>query len=417
MSIIKVDNLSKSYNINSQKQSVGTFREWLTQAAKTPFSSKNKLSNNKQSFWALRDVSFEIQPGDTFGIVGKNGAGKSTLLKILSRITKPTSGSAELHGRVASLLEVGTGFHSELSGRENIFLNGAVLGMQRNEIKRRFDEIISFAQVEQFVDTPVKFYSSGMFMRLAFAVAAHLTPEILIVDEVLAVGDIAFQKKCLDTMNDVAKSGRTVIFVSHSAAALQRLCRTGIYLEQGQLKEQGSISTILASYQVDLDAERSTDVTIRSSPEAVKEGEVRFINWKLVDSSTRQPHITLSREDCHFLFTLVCKRYLTGAYFRLTIRDADERNIIIAYSVAGGKSASSLKPGVYEILWQCNLPIKAGKYKLVAEIFSLDEGETLLEIWEPLQMLTVLPVLESDLAEDRQGIVNTQIKFEFKQIS
>lgn len=415
MSIIKVENLSKTYRINSQRQAVGNFREWLTQAARTPLNLTSK-QHNKQLFWALRDLSFEIQAGETLGVVGKNGAGKSTLLKILSRITKPTSGSAELRGRVASLLEVGTGFHSELSGRENVFLNGAILGMQRDEIKQRFDEIISFAQAEQFVDTPVKFYSSGMFMRLAFAVAAHLTPEILIVDEVLAVGDIAFQNKCLDAMKDVAKAGRTVIFVSHSSAALQRLCKTGIYLEKGQLRLQDNINVILANYQADIDRERSTDLTIRSSPEAVKEGETRFINWRLVDSSTEQPHITFSRENCHFQFTLVCKQQLSGVCFRLTIQDMDERNIIVANSTAGGKSSTNLKSGIYEISWQFDLPIKDGEYKLIAEIFSSDETEALLEVWEPTRSLTVLPVLESDLPNDRQGMVNTQIKFESKKI-
>ena len=198
--------------------------------------------------WALRDVSFEVKRGEVVGIIGRNGAGKSTLLKILSRITEPTAGSAKIHGRVGSLLEVGTGFHPELTGRENIYLNGAILGMRRAEIERKFDEIVAFAEIERFLDTPVKRYSSGMYVRLAFAVAAHLEPEILLVDEVLAVGDAQFQKKCLGKMGDVAKEGRTVLFVSHNMVAVQTLCQRAFWLDSGQLKAQGEVGTIVTTY-------------------------------------------------------------------------------------------------------------------------------------------------------------------------
>jgi lipopolysaccharide transport system ATP-binding protein len=201
-----------------------------------------------EDFWALKDVSFDVQPGEVVGIIGRNGAGKSTLLKILSRITEPTSGRVELRGRVGSLLEVGTGFHPELSGRENIYMNGSVLGMSHREIQRKFDEIVEFSGIEDFLDTPVKRYSSGMYVRLAFAVAAHLEPEILIVDEVLAVGDAQFQSKCLGAMKDVASHGRTVLFVSHNLAALQRICRTAILLRSGLLAEIGDIGCITRQY-------------------------------------------------------------------------------------------------------------------------------------------------------------------------
>ena len=206
---------------------------------RSPFS---RSGSKRETFWALKDISFEVKDGEVLGIIGRNGAGKSTLLKILSRITKPTTGSADVYGRVGSLLEVGTGFHPELTGRENIFLNGAILGMTRREIQRRFDEIVAFAEVEQFLDTPVKRYSSGMYMRLAFAVAAHLEPEILVVDEVLAVGDAAFQKKCLGKMSDVAHSGRTVLFVSHNLAAVERICDTAVFLQNGRIAATGTTS-------------------------------------------------------------------------------------------------------------------------------------------------------------------------------
>ena len=246
--IIKVENLSKRYKIGEAKQPYSTLRESLVEAVKSPFK-KFRKDGEENTFWALNDVSFEVMPGEVVGIIGRNGAGKSTLLKVLSRITEPTKGKIELYGRVASLLEVGTGFHPELTGRENIFLNGAILGMKRSEIARKFDEIVDFAEIEKFIDTPVKRYSSGMYVRLAFAVAASLEPEILIVDEVLAVGDANFQKKCLGKMGDVAKGGRTVLFVSHNMAAMQNLCKSGMFFENGTLRKAShSIQDVLGEY-------------------------------------------------------------------------------------------------------------------------------------------------------------------------
>ena len=209
------------------------------------------MNRSAGDFWALKDVSFEVEPGEVVGIVGRNGAGKSTLLKILSRITEPTSGRCEFRGRIGSLLEVGTGFHQELTGRENVYLNGSILGMSRREIARRFDEIVDFSEIEEFLDTPVKRYSSGMYVRLAFGVAAHLNPEILLVDEVLAVGDQRFQKKCLGKMREVGRSGRTVLFVSHNIAALEALCGRCILIDQGQVKAEGETRSILARYYED----------------------------------------------------------------------------------------------------------------------------------------------------------------------
>ncbi len=253
--IIRVENLGKKYILGHQKQERYTaLRDVMANGAKSfgrkvlkPFGKKI-ADPGVNEFWALNDVSFEIKQGDRVGIIGRNGAGKSTLLKILSRITEPTNGSIRIKGRVASLLEVGTGFHPELTGRENIYLNGAILGMSKAEIKRKFDEIVAFAEVEKFLDTPVKRYSSGMYVRLAFAVAAHLEPEILIVDEVLAVGDVQFQKKCLGKMEDVAASGRTVIFVSHQMAAISNLCSSCIMLQKGELSFFGTTESAIKRY-------------------------------------------------------------------------------------------------------------------------------------------------------------------------
>lgn len=268
---ICVENLSKQYRIGTGRAPYKTLRESLTHALASPLRRlwrrepenrrtgepaplpvspmpRGSVSQENDTIWALKDVSFSVRHGEVLGIVGRNGAGKSTLLKILSRITKPTTGRAEIHGRVGSLLEVGTGFHPELTGRENIYLNGAILGMRKAEIDRKFDEMVAFAEVEKFIDTPVKHYSSGMYVRLAFAVAAHLDPEILLVDEVLAVGDVAFQRKCLGKMDDVARRGRTILFVSHNMEAVRKLCSRGIVLERGIAEAEGPADTVVAHY-------------------------------------------------------------------------------------------------------------------------------------------------------------------------
>lgn len=258
--IIKVNNLSKRYRIGAKEQGYKTFREAIVDGITAPVRNLAKLrrltkfkdnpsSNDEEDvIWALKDVSFEVNEGEVLGIIGRNGAGKSTLLKILSRITEPTSGYIDIHGRISSLLEVGTGFHPELTGRENIFLNGAILGMRKREIEEKFDEIVKFAEIEKFIDTPVKRYSSGMYVRLAFAVAAHLEPEILVVDEVLAVGDADFQRKCLGKMGEVAKGGRTVIFVSHNMGAISELCQRTVLLREGKIIEDGPTKQVVGKY-------------------------------------------------------------------------------------------------------------------------------------------------------------------------
>ncbi len=248
--IISVENLSKSYRLQHQtRERYSTLRDLLANKVRGLFRRTPAAANTEEEFWALKDVSFEIKQGEVVGIIGRNGAGKSTLLKILSRITEPTTGRIRLAGRVASLLEVGTGFHPELTGRENIFLNGAILGMNQQEIRRKFDEIVEFAEVEKFLDTPVKRYSSGMYVRLAFAVAAHLEPEILVVDEVLAVGDAAFQQKCLGKMKNVAQGeGRTVLFVSHNMGVVRDLCSRAIFLQGGQVLKDGGCQEVVSAY-------------------------------------------------------------------------------------------------------------------------------------------------------------------------
>jgi lipopolysaccharide transport system ATP-binding protein len=257
---IQVEGLSKRYRIGGQQERYKTLRGTLMDTAaapwralRSPFRRRGgQHPNGDNTFWALKDVSFEIKRGEVVGVIGRNGAGKSTLLKVLSRITEPTAGYADIHGRVSSLLEVGTGFHLELTGRENVYLNGAILGMRRDEIDRKFDEIVEFAEVCKFIDTPVKHYSSGMHLRLAFAVAAHLEPEILLVDEVLAVGDMAFQKKCMGKMETVAARGRTVLFVSHNLGAVKELCQTSVVLNNGTLEFRGPVVEGISRYSQSL---------------------------------------------------------------------------------------------------------------------------------------------------------------------
>lgn len=246
---ITVQSLGKRYVLGQRDAPPSTLRDAIASALKAPFRrTRSTPGGDDDSIWALKDVSFEIREGEVVGIIGRNGSGKSTLLKILSRITEPTCGWAEIRGRVGSLLEVGTGFHPELTGRENVFVNGAILGMKRADIARRFDEIVAFAGFDRFIDTPVKFYSSGMQMRLAFSVAAHLEPDILLVDEVLAVGDVGFQKKCIGKMNDIAQQGRTVLFVSHDLAAVQVLCGSAVFLTGGEVGGMGAVADQIAKY-------------------------------------------------------------------------------------------------------------------------------------------------------------------------
>ena len=297
---IQVHNLSKRYRINSVRQRYQTLRDEIADNVRSLFRRNGRSHQEEETFWALKDVSFEVKHGEVLGIIGSNGAGKSTLLKILSRITEPTHGRATIQGRVGSLLEVGTGFHGELSGRENIYLNGAMLGMKKAEIDRKFDEIVAFAEIEQFIDTPVKRYSSGMYIRLGFAVAAHLEPTILIVDEVLAVGDAAFQKKCLGKMGDVAREGRTVLFVSHNTATVQTLCARGILLRNGAVIVDSNVSEAVEAYLRALEQNAGQDVSERTDRRG--RGRVRLHSVQICDGATCPSATLVTGRPARFIF-------------------------------------------------------------------------------------------------------------------
>lgn len=329
---VAVRGLSKSYSIAHQAARLSTFGEVILDKLRHPFRKQSR-----ETYEAIKDVSFDIKRGEVVGIIGRNGAGKSTLLKIMSRITEPTSGEIDLYGRVGSLLEVGTGFHPELTGRENIFLNGAILGMSRAEIRRQFDAIVDFSGVEKFLDTPVKRYSSGMYVRLAFAVAAHLNSEILIVDEVLAVGDVQFQKKCLGKMHDVAHSdGRTVLFVSHNMSAVRQLTHTGILLDAGRILFQGDSETAVEKYEC-LGLDQSSGVynaTILPRPNYDMSGDVRFVSVQF-DPSRFQTFA--ADEDITFTIRLKAQRPAPSFRLSLTLFRSDGMSVA---SVFGPDSLS-----------------------------------------------------------------------------
>lgn len=316
--IIRIDHLSKHYRIGERRGHT-SLREALASAVRAPLRGLRGTNGHPNTIWALNDVSFAVSPGEVVGIIGRNGAGKSTLLKILSRITRPTKGRVALNGRVGSLLEVGTGFHSELTGRENIFLNGAILGMTKQEIKAKFDEIVAFAETGQFLDTPVKHYSSGMTVRLAFAVAAHLEPEILIIDEVLAVGDIAFQKKCLGKMNEVARHGRTVLFVSHDLSAINALCGRAILLHEGSLVMDGPTRDVTTHY-LDTTNKLYSPITWADLPPGPCD-EIR-----LQKAGVTQRGLTTSAVDCrepfNIRFEYENKKLLPDSRFFIVLRNA-----------------------------------------------------------------------------------------------
>ncbi len=269
--------------------------------------------------WALKDASFEVSPGEVVGVIGRNGAGKSTLLKILARVTKPTEGLAKVHGRLGSLLEVGTGFHSELNGRENVYLSGAILGMKKREIAQKFDEIVAFSEIEKFIDTPLKHYSSGMQMRLAFAVAAHLEPEILLVDEVLAVGDIAFQKKCLGKMSDVARGGRTILFVSHQLTQVRRLCERAIWIDAGKVHMNGPTGEVLGNYESAMSKNQS-----EQKPRLLSD-KARFAWWEIVESGDNQSNILSTMGEVSVRFVLDVGRPFRATHHGIALYDGDRR--------------------------------------------------------------------------------------------
>jgi lipopolysaccharide transport system ATP-binding protein len=367
--VISVSGLGKHYRLTHQVRA-DTLRDTVMHSART--LARRILGHTEvtatEEFWALRDVGFEVRQGEVLGIIGRNGAGKSTLLKILSRITEPTTGSVRLRGRVASLLEVGTGFHPELTGRENIFLNGAILGMSRLEIRRKFDEIVAFAEVERFLDTPVKHYSSGMYVRLAFAVAAHLEPEILIIDEVLAVGDLAFQKKCLGKMESVShQEGRTVLFVSHNLPTVRQLCQSALLLANGRVAAFGPTAPVLEQYALGLDGAEPTRIPL-PSPDLLKQCYV-----------TRAAIETMAGETTRSLPVGQPWRIRVG--FRLA-RAGDHFVIAVGLVAADGTAVQtawhppqSLPAGEYEAVFeQDRVMLEAGHYVVMVGLSLKDQS-------------------------------------------
>ncbi len=323
--IISVQGLGKSYTIRHEGQT--HYRSLREEIFKLPGRLLKKSAASREEFWALRDVNFDIMPGERVGIIGRNGAGKSTLLKLLSRITVPTTGRITLRGRVASLLEVGTGFHPELTGRENIFLNGAILGMSRAEVRRKFDEIVDFAGVEKFLDSPVKRYSSGMYVRLAFAVAAHLEPEILIVDEVLAVGDAEFQKKCLGKMEQVGREGRTVLFVSHNMAMMQQLCNKGLLLASGEMKHVGKIEEVCDEYVKEMQSQAVF--------QPIGDSYAFLNNIKLVDINLNEKNNISVTDDFGILIDYSVLQL--GYRPDITIALCDEKKSVVFHSICAAE--------------------------------------------------------------------------------
>ncbi len=419
--VIRVENLSKKYVLSHQQEGMYKYqslRELISNGAKSlgkkliKSSAKENFDPAREEFWALKDVSFEIKRGDKVGIIGRNGAGKSTLLKILSRITEPTTGCISIKGKVASLLEVGTGFHPELTGRENIYLNGSILGMSKVEIKRQFDEIVAFAEVEKFLDTPVKRYSSGMYVRLAFAVAAHLAPEILIVDEVLAVGDAQFQKKCLGKMNDVSeKEGRTVLFVSHNMAALKSLCDRAILLKLGCLVNDGEAEQVVSRYlQSDDDSQFLARIwnDIETAPGNDK---IRLHQFRVIpDLDDSVDEITVNTP---LRIEFEYWNYLDGAHLNLSLHVYTLERVCVFNSISNSiPCPSSLIRGV------CYIPgnfLNDGSYQIT--ILVVQDTSKILYTCENLLSFTVHDVeREFNWYGKWQGVVRPNLKWSFAPV-
>jgi lipopolysaccharide transport system ATP-binding protein len=378
-SIIVIEKLGKKYSLRHQtSESYLAFRDVIADRVKALFhrgSRNGQRHTSYEEFWALKDISFEVKRGEVVGIIGRNGAGKSTLLKILSRITEPTEGRAVVKGRVGSLLEVGTGFHPELTGRENIFLNGAILGMTKAEIRRKFDEIVDFAEIEKFLDTPVKRYSSGMYVRLAFAVAAHLEPEILIVDEVLAVGDAGFQKKCLGKMQEVSDiQGRTVLFVSHNLSAVRALCKTGVLLKEGKLEYLGNVSEAVERY---LGASNSESLKgcLENIPRSFSTGEAKLQRVSIIDEDGEPAYSATIGKPINIRVQWEVIKPVPQAMIEVGLLDQDGRQITQSLSSDNGRSFLNLNPGVQEIRLRIDDVIFPGRYSVLVGIHK-ENGET-----------------------------------------
>ena len=405
--VIKVQNLSKQYRIGA-REGYKTFRETLVDAAKAPFRqflhlfnpTSDLRSSTSDLIWALKDVSFEVKQGEVLGIIGRNGAGKSTLLKILSKITEPTEGRVELRGRVGSLLEVGTGFHPELTGHENIYLYGAILGMDRWEVTRKFDEIVAFAELEKFIDTPVKRYSSGMYMRLAFAVAAHLEPEILLVDEVLAVGDAAFQKKCLGKMDEVAKGNRTIIFVSHQMNAIRKLCERCVWLDSGCILVEDRMVEVVNAYEKAM----TTSNFHQKDREGDESVPARFMGWKIVEPNSGQTNVLTTTSQISFKLILKMNRETQNSHHGIALWN-NEGQLMWAWATDNLHLSTGIIEFVYELP---GLPLRPGLYHWQASLY--EEGK-LLDNWYCLPELVIASKPEGHRLDEWNGILNLPCKF------
>ena len=377
-------------------------RHALERFARSPLRALRPLLGGgarPETFWALRNVSLEVREGEVLGLIGRNGAGKTTLLKILSRITRPTEGWAEIRGRVRSLLEVGTGFHSELTGRENTYLSGSILGMSKREIDRKFDEIVAFAEIEKFIETPVKHYSSGMYVRLAFAVAAHLEPEILLVDEVLAVGDINFQKKCLGKMGEVAKGGRTVVLVSHQLNQIRRLCERVAWVDGGSIRMAGGTHEVVSAYEsAMLSGERNQEMR---SPATTK---ARFLRWRITDSTPERKHVVSREGPVTVSFALEVADRIERAEYGIALFNS-ERQLMWARA----EREISLTDGVnFFIHTFPSLPLKPGGYQWQVSIWDSDE---MLDLWDAIPEMTIATESNQHYLDEWNGPLNVPTSF------
>ena len=397
--VIRAEGLGKRYR-RGLTGPPETLRDALTRIVGSPLAAMRRPT--QEHFWALRDVGLEVRHGEVLGLIGRNGAGKTTLLKILSRITRPTTGWAEIHGRVRSLLEVGTGFHGELSGRENTYLSGSILGMGRREIDRKFDEIVAFAEVDKFIDTPVKHYSSGMYVRLAFAVAAHLEPEILLVDEVLAVGDINFQKKCLGKMGDVAKAGRTIVLVSHQLTPIRRLCHRAIWMENGALRQNGPTAEVVNAYEANARNDEFVD-EVRSNI-----GQAKFLRWEIEGSNDEQLNVLDWDGEVRLKFVLKVNEPLRNVHHGLALYN-QARQVVWGNSIDG----LNLDPGTHELICSIpSLPLRPGVYNWRASIY--DNGER-VDDWDCMPPMFVSTLPQTHNYDEFAGLLNIASKFTSKQ--
>ncbi len=400
--VIQAEKISKRYRIGEHER-YHALRDVFTRALRSPLSFLRR--SHRETFWALKEASLDVREGEVLGLIGRNGAGKTTFLKILSRITRPTSGWAEIRGRVGSLLEVGTGFHPELTGRENTFLSGAILGMSKREISRKFDEIVSFAELEKFIDTPVKYYSSGMYVRLAFAVAAHLEPEILLVDEVLAVGDLEFQKKCLGKMGEVSKGGRTIVFVSHQIGQIRRLCERVIWIDRGAVKRDGEVLDVVSAYET-ASAERAPQ---ESADQGLSSRDIQFKTWELLVDGRRPGNVLQHFGPVCFRVVIdLPQRILKGLYYILLV---DDQGRIIWH---GNFELAALESGTFEFRHRLpTLPLKPGVYRWRAGVY---DGHRWTDPWWAVPELVVGTKPMTNTADEFQGILNLPCEMEVREL-